>query len=59
MIPSGGEMLVSYLNTLLRDRYPSLEALCEDGELSQGEIEEKLASQGYFYDEAANRVVAR
>lgn len=59
MIPSGGEMLVSYLNTMLRDSYRSLEELCEDKELDLCEIEEKLETAGYCYDGAANRVVPR
>lgn len=55
MVPQDGAMLLSYLNTKLRDDYASLEALCEELELSQEEIEEKLGALGYTYDAQSNR----
>lgn len=58
MIPSGGAMLASYLNTMLRDRYDCLEQLCEDKELDLDEIKERLAASGFRYEEAENRIVA-
>ena len=30
MLPQDPNILLSYINTKLRDQYPSLEALCED-----------------------------
>ena len=35
MIPNDPMILLSYLNTALRDRYDSLAALCEDLELDE------------------------
>ena len=55
MVPQDGAMLLSYLNTKLRDDYASLEELCEELELSQEEIEDKLGALGYFYDAESNR----
>ena len=50
MLPENTTILVSYLNTLLRDEYEDPEdlfaSLCEDGD----EVTEKLAQAGYHYD---------
>ena len=50
-------MLLSAVNMKLRDFYSDLGALCADLGESRTEIEEKLASIGYTYDEKANRFV--
>ena len=50
MLPKDPMILLSYLNTKLRDEYPSLEALCEDMELDQGALEETLGAAGFRYD---------
>lgn len=54
-IPQDPMILVSWLNTQLRDHYASLELLCEDLQLSQGDICQKLAALGYAYAPAHNR----
>ena len=54
-IPQDPMILVSWLNTKLRDHYASLELLCEDFQLSQSEICQKLAALGYDYAPAHNR----
>ena len=46
-IPQDPMILVSWLNTQLRDHYASLELLCEDLQLSQSDICQKLAALGY------------
>ena len=46
---------MSFINMKLRDLYPSLEALCEDLDIDRSELEEKLKSVGYEYDEANKR----
>lgn len=38
-IPKDPVMLMSFLNTKLRDRYSSLEELCQDLEADQAELE--------------------
>ena len=57
MIPKDPVMLLSYVNTLLRDFYGTLEALCEDKGLDREELVEKLASIEYEYDEERNQFV--
>lgn len=54
-IPTDATMLLSIINMKLRDEYGSLQSLCDDLELSQEEIEEKLSTIGYCYDEGLNR----
>lgn len=57
MIPSDPVMLLSFVNLKLRDYYTSLEALCEDLDVSQAEITEKLAGINYHYDTERNQFV--
>lgn len=57
MIPSDPVMLFSFLNLKLRDFYGSLDALCEDLDLSRKEIEDKLGGIGYHYDAEKNKFV--
>ena len=47
---SDPNILLSYINTKLRDFYSSLDSLCDDLDLDKKEVEEKLASIGYYYD---------
>ena len=47
-------MALSYINTLLRDEYASLRELCEDNDLSPGEVCARMARAGYSYDEQTN-----
>lgn len=57
MIPKEPAMMLSFINMKLRDFYPSLEALCDDLDLSQQEIEDALKSIDYTYDSAKNKFV--
>lgn len=57
MIPNDPVMLLSFINLKLRDYYGSLESLCEDLDISQSEITEKLASINYHYDAERNSFV--
>ena len=57
MIPKDPVMLLSYVNTQLRDFYGNLEALCEGYVLDREELVEKLASIEYEYDEERNQFV--
>lgn len=54
-IPQDPVMLYSYLNTLLRDRYGSLSELCEDLELSETKLRERLSEVGFQYQPEKNR----
>ncbi|MGN0354228.1 MAG: DUF4250 domain-containing protein [Muricoprocola sp.] len=55
MIPKDPMMLLSYVNTQLRDFYPSLDALAEGLELDKEELVKKLESIDYVYNEERNR----
>lgn len=57
MIPKDPVMLLSYINTVLRDKYSSLDALCEDMEEDRAALEEKLGAIGYHYERDKNRFV--
>lgn len=56
-IPNDPNMLLSYVNLKLRDYYSSLEALCDDLDVSRAEIEEKLGSIGYSYQKERNQFI--
>ncbi|MBQ3392700.1 MAG: DUF4250 domain-containing protein [Lachnospiraceae bacterium] len=43
-------MLVSVINMKLRDRYGTLEALCDDLELDRDQLVRKLREGGYEYN---------
>ena len=57
MIPKDPVMLLSYVNTQLRDFYRSLDAFCEDRVLNRKELEDKLDIIDYAYDSAVNQFV--
>ncbi len=48
-------MLYSYLNLKLRDQYPSLSALCEDLDVEEQGIVEKMGGAGFTYDRETNQ----
>ncbi len=53
-LPEDDIIALSYINTLLRDEYASLRELCEDNDLSPGEVCTRMARAGYSYDEQTN-----
>ena len=55
MLPKDPMILLSYVNTQLRDNYDSLDALCENLDVSRCELEEALNTAGFQYDAAQNR----
>lgn len=55
MIPNDPVMLLSYINTQLRDNYKDLEDLCDRLDVSQSEIEERLGKIGYRYNKDLNQ----
>lgn len=54
-LPSDAFMLLSVVNTKLRDFYSSLDSLCDDLGESRDEIIKKLAEAGFEYNEKQNR----
>lgn len=57
MIPKDPVMLLSFINLKLRDYYSSLEKLCDDMEVNEDDIKEKLSGIDYHYDEEKNQFV--
>lgn len=54
-MPKDPVMLLSYINTQLRDFYPSLDEFCKSAGVSKEKIEEKLISIDYSYDPEKNQ----
>lgn len=54
-LPSDPAILLSFINTRLRDNYPSLDALCDDMHLSRPELEKRLAEAGFEYSPEQNK----
>lgn len=54
-IPNDPIILLSFINTKLRDHYSDLDTLCEDLELKKAELEEKLNGIGFFYRSEKNQ----
>lgn len=51
-------LLLSLVNTKLRDEAPSLEELCKSYDVDPKSIEERLAKVGYSYNRDNNQFVA-
>lgn len=56
-IPNDPAILLSYINTKLRDCYSSFDELCKDMELDGAEIAKKLETIGYVYSAENNAFV--
>ncbi|MCH5212957.1 MAG: DUF4250 domain-containing protein [Oscillospiraceae bacterium] len=56
-LPNDPAMLVSVLNTKLRDFYPSLDALCDDMESDKDTLISKCRIIGYEYNSKRNQFV--
>jgi hypothetical protein len=56
-IPNDPVILLSYINTQLRDFYPSLEDFCKSVSVDELLLRKKLLSIDYEYDAARNQFV--
>ncbi|OUQ14703.1 DUF4250 domain-containing protein [Lachnoclostridium sp. An14] len=56
-IPKDPAILLSYVNTQLRDFYPSLEEFCASAGADRKEIEETLSKIGYEYSKEENQFI--
>lgn len=56
-LPKEPMMLLSFVNTKLRDNYSSLELLCDDLNVDESHIITTLASIDYSYDKKLNRFI--
>jgi len=59
MIPSDPIMLLSYINTQLRDNYSSFEDFIEDKDEDADAITAKLSEAGYVYSESNNQFIRK
>ena len=56
-LPKDPVLLLSVVNTELRDYYPSLDVLCKDKAVEKDMIIDALRSIDYEYDEGKNQFV--
>lgn len=56
-LPKDPVMLLSFVNTQLRDSYSNLTDLCEAFDIKEQELTDKLLLIDYRYDEARNQFV--
>ena len=56
-LPKDPLLLMSVVNTKLRDYYADLDALCDDLNEDRAALEEKLAAVGYCYDKQRNQFI--
>ncbi|HBA94191.1 MAG TPA: DUF4250 domain-containing protein [Ruminococcaceae bacterium] len=54
MLPNDPIILLSVINTKLRDCYSSLDELCDDMGEDKGKIISSLSAAGFEYDESTN-----
>ena len=57
MIPNDPAILLSFVNTKLRDFYSNLSDMCYDNQHEQKTIEDKLSLIGYKYSEERNQFI--
>lgn len=55
MLPQDPIILLSFVNTKLRDEYPSLDELCAALDVDREELLRKLEGVGYTYEEQRNQ----
>lgn len=56
-IPKDPAILVSFLNTKLRDFYSSLDELCKDMDADKTYLTDKCAAIGYVYNSEKNQFI--
>lgn len=54
-IPNDPMILLSYINTQLRDKYPSLCEFCKSTDCNESLIRQKLSDIGYEYSDEHNK----
>lgn len=56
-VPKDPMILLSFINTNLRDHYSSLDSLCEDKAIDREQLEATLSAIDYHYDKKLNRFI--
>ncbi len=54
-LPNDPAILLSVINTRLRDRFDDLDLLCEDADIARDELCARLERLGYQYDRRSNQ----
>ncbi len=54
-LPQDPFMLLSYVNTQLRDVYPSLDEFCKANDVDRALLEERLKAAGFEYNAEQNK----
>ncbi len=57
MLPNDPVILISVVNTKLRDCYKNLDELCDDLNVDKDEIINKIRTVGYEYSEQTNQFI--
>ena len=57
MLPQDPIILLSYVNTKLRDEYASLDELCDDLDADRDELVRKLEGVNYVYSPERNQFI--
>ncbi len=57
MIPENPAILLSFVNTQLRDKCSDLEDFCKEYNVSENHIKDKLESINYYYSDDENQFV--
>jgi len=58
-LPKDPVILVSFINTQLRDNYATFDAFCANYSVEKEEIAENLLDYGYQYDAAKNQFLSK
>ncbi len=58
-LPKDPYMLLSYVNTQLRDNYPSLEEMAGAMDFDIDELLAKMDSSGFVFDKKANKFISK
>ena len=56
-MPKDPVMLLSFVNTQLRDNYSTLSDLCKAYDVPESEISDKLSALDYHYDLTLNKFI--
>lgn len=57
MLPKDPFILLSFINTKLRDNYKNLDLLCDDMNVDKMSLSKILNDIGYYYDETKNHLI--
>ncbi len=58
-LPKDPNMLLSYVNTQLRDNYPSLEEMAGAMDFDIDELLAKMDSSGFVFDKKVNKFISK